>query len=283
MTHVRIDRGQVVLRQLFSDIPIELPVCRIARIPLPSAPNLLAGFPISAKDRRPGRCVVGRENRETRPRLAKHQSMGIYNKPPQICLLQYLADCRNIAALRQPDAHRITSETFSIIIAADQNLSPHRLGTKLHEWKKAVRRRTGDNLQHAILLELRKSADHVAPDLVEIKIPSGDKVIGIKTRQFVELRIACRPFNFEPRQFDTTIEIPLGAMLEKRISQHGAKRWSHCQSQSNRNVLRVESPENAQQGNVGLDNSLKEPILLMKLLVFGVPNKREMSVEEKSQ
>ena len=45
----------------------------------------------------------------------------------------------------------------------------------------------------------------------------------------------------------------------------------------------VEPPENAQQGNVGLDDRFKEPILLMKLFVFGVPNKWEMSVEEKSQ
>ena len=108
-------------------------------------------------------------------------------------------------------------------------------------------------------------------------------MIGIKTRQFVELRIACRPFNFEPGQFDSAIDIPLCAMLEKRIPQHGAKRWSHRQSQTDRNVLRVEPPENAQQGNVGLDNGFKEPIFLMKLFVFGVPNKREMSMEEKSQ
>ena len=41
--------------------------------------------------------------------------------------------------------------------------------------------------------------------------------------------------------------------------------------------------KNAQQGNVGLNDSLKEPILLMKLFVLGVPNKWEMSVEEESQ
>ncbi len=72
-------------------------------------------------------------------------------------------------------------------------------------------------------------------------------------------------------------------MLEKRIPQHGAKRRSHRQRQPNRNALRIEPPENAQQGNVRLDNGFKKPILLMKLFVFGVPNKREMSVEEKSQ
>ncbi len=146
-----------------------------------------------------------------------------------------------------------------------------------------MRRRAGDNFQHAILLELRKGAYHVTLDLVQIKIPSGDKALGIKPRQLVQVRVACCPLNLAPGQLDATIKIPLRAMLKKRIPQHGAKRWSHRQSQTNWDALGRESPENPKQRNVGLSDSLEEPILLMKLLVFGMPNKWEMSVEEKSQ
>ena len=209
--------------------------------------------------------------------------MRIDDKPAEICLLQHLADCGNIAALRQPDPHRITAETFSILIAADQNLRPHRLGTILHERKKAVRRRASDDLEHAIFLELRKGADDVAVDLVQIKIASRDEALTIKMREPVEVRVAGRPFNFAPRQLHSTIEIPLGAMLEKRIPQHGAKRRSHRQSQPNRSAIVGEPSKNAQQGNVGLDDGLKEPILLVKLLVFRMPDEREVSVEEESQ
>ena len=68
-------------------------------------------------------------------------------------------------------------------------------------------------------------------------------------------------------------------MLEKRILNM-AQSVESSSKPTDRNVLRVEPPENAQQGNVGLDNVFKVPILLMKLFVFGVPNKREVSMEE---
>ena len=81
---------------------------------------------------------------------------------------------------------RITAETFSIFIAPDENLSLHRLGTKLHQRKKAMRRRAGDDLEQAIFLELRKRADNIPSDLIEIKVPRGKKPLGIEMRQLIE-------------------------------------------------------------------------------------------------
>ena len=72
-------------------------------------------------------------------------------------------------------------------------------------------------------------------------------------------------------------------MLEKRVPQHGTKRRSHRQSDSNRNALRSEASKNLQQRDVGLDNTFKEPILLMKLVMLRMSNEGEMRVEEESQ
>ncbi len=72
-------------------------------------------------------------------------------------------------------------------------------------------------------------------------------------------------------------------MLEKRIPQHGTKRWSHRESNPNRNALRGEASKNLQQGNVGLHDAFKEPILFMKLVLLGMSNEGEMRVEKESQ
>jgi hypothetical protein len=72
-------------------------------------------------------------------------------------------------------------------------------------------------------------------------------------------------------------------MLEQRIPQHGAKRWRHRESQPDRNTLGVEASKNLQKGDIGLNDTLEQPILLVKLIVLGMSDEGEMRVEEESQ
>ena len=55
VSQIRIDARQIFFRKFLANILVKFPVSRIARISLPGAPNLLAGFSVPGEDRRAGR------------------------------------------------------------------------------------------------------------------------------------------------------------------------------------------------------------------------------------
>jgi hypothetical protein len=144
-------------------------------------------------------------------------------------------------------------------------------------------RRARDDLEKTIFLKLGKCPDNIASNFIEVEVVGGKKPIRIETRQLIERRVVGCPFDLSTGKLDDTVQVALCAMLEKRIPQHGTKRWRHRESNAKRNALRGEASKNLQQRNIGLHDAFKEPILFMELVVLGMSNEGEVRVEKESQ
>ena len=91
-----------------------------------------------------------------RPRLGKHQAVGIEDEPAYVCVLQNGIESLAVAAFRQPKTARLAAEHFPIAVAADADLSALRFGEILQQWEEGVGRSAGDDFETARVLQLAK-------------------------------------------------------------------------------------------------------------------------------
>ena len=143
---------EVVLWEIHADIAVEIPVGRVTGIPLPCAPDLLAGFPIASKDRWACGGEIRGVNGEAGTGLSIHEPVGVGNEPAKVGFLEDAIDVGHIRAFGQPNALRIAAETLTVVVAPDEHLGPHGLRDNIHQGQKAVRGRTGDDLNDPIFL-----------------------------------------------------------------------------------------------------------------------------------
>ena len=143
--------------------------------------------------------------------------------------------------------------------------------------------RAGDDLHHAIALQLGEGSHHVALDLLEIKIPRTGETFVIEPGQSVEMRIGGGSLDFEAGKFDPAIEVAFGPRFQQRIPQHGAKRWRESQGQRERHAIDHQAAEQAQERDVSFHHRLEEPVLFVEFLVLGMPDEGKVGVEEKRQ
>src|SRR6516164_10213053 len=110
---------EIVEIQVVTDIAVKVAVRWIARIALQRAPDLLAGFTVTGKRRRPGRSKTGRKNGIARTGRAKHQAVSIENKPPDFSLPKKVFQTSKVGAFRQPNASGKSSESRMVLVARD--------------------------------------------------------------------------------------------------------------------------------------------------------------------
>jgi hypothetical protein len=170
--------------------------------------------------------------------------MRVQDSPAQIGILEYFAHRRHVSTLGQPDPDWIAPKAFAIFIAPYENLRLHRLGTKLHQREKSMGGCAGDDLEEAIFLKLGKRPHNIPSNLIEVEVARGKEPLEIEMRQLIERGVIRCSFHFSAGKLDDTVEVALCAMLEKRVPQHGTKRRSHRQSDSDGNALRGEASKN---------------------------------------
>src|ERR1700757_5119609 len=84
------ERAQVIQVEVEANISIEIPISRVSGIAFLGAPDLFAGFSVSAKNRWAGLSKTGSIDRIPRPGRPEHETVSVKNKPPQFCRLQHL-------------------------------------------------------------------------------------------------------------------------------------------------------------------------------------------------
>ena len=85
--HAARDKIDIFERKIESDVAIEIPIGRIARITFLRAPNLTARFAIARENGRPGRGKIRRVNRAARTRFAEHHAVRVENGPADVRFL----------------------------------------------------------------------------------------------------------------------------------------------------------------------------------------------------
>src|ERR1700758_2073163 len=104
------ERAQVIQVEVEANISIEIPISRVSGIAFLGAPDLFAGFSVSAKNRWAGLSKAGSVDCIPRTRRTEHQAVSVQNKPSQFCRLQHLVQALMVGAFRQPDSFGCAAE-----------------------------------------------------------------------------------------------------------------------------------------------------------------------------
>src|SRR5216684_5665521 len=77
--------------------------------------------------------------------------------------------------------------------------------------------------------------------------------------------------------------MPYVAVLQKRIEQHGAERRAERERQARLHPAVQPAIHDLDERQVGFGDGLEEPVLLQKMLVLRMPDKRQMGVEDEGE
>ena len=140
----------------------------------------------------------------------------------------------------------------------------------------------GDNFQAPGVLEFREGGDQVF-FIREIGAASFREAPVIQMRELVERFVPMRAMRFFFGEVDEFIEVPHVAVLQQRVEEHGAQRRREGEGEPRFHAVALPALHHLEQGNVGLGDGLEEPGFLQKLLVFGMPDERQMRVEDEGE
>ena len=101
----------------------------------------------------------------------------------------------------------------------------------------------GDNLEDAVFLELGKRADDVAADFVAVKTQRLAKGGLVVAGDVLERLVSRGPVHFHRREFASALKVTLGAALQERVAQHGAKSRRQREGDLGRNLVRNHAAE----------------------------------------
>ena len=276
----RQEVAEVFRREIEADVAVEIAIGRVARVALLRAPDLPAGVPVAPKRRRTRRGESGRVDRVTRPRIPKHDPVRIDHEPAQVRLREHPVEAGGVGAFRQPDAARVAAEGRAVVVPRDEDLRAHRLGELLHERQKAVRRRAGDDLEHAAILQRGECGDHVAMPALHVVAPALEQPVVVEARRLLQLALPRRALHLAPCQLDRALQIPLVAPVQQRVAQHVAERRRERHRELEGHPVIRQPVQHLEQRDVGFGDRLEEPVLLKELLILRVPHVGEMRVED---
>src|ERR1700759_105716 len=115
--------------------------------------------------------------------------MRIEGKPAKLGLLQVVLQPRKISAFRKPDSLRLSSKIVLIIVSRDLNLGADRFRVLLHQWKKPVCCRAGDNLEKTAVLVALERSDEIAMQPINVDLATLQKAVVINPGQMINFRL----------------------------------------------------------------------------------------------
>jgi len=138
--------------------------------------------------------------------------------------LQKLFDARHIGAFGQPDAARVATETFAVVIASDHDLGADRFRIIGHQRQVTVCRSAGDDPRACQRSwNLRNALMRLRPYLSTKTSRQFSRPVMIEPGQFVESLIETRAVDFLTAKLEEFVERADVAILQERIHEHRAQ------------------------------------------------------------
>ena len=213
--------------------------------------------------------------------------MRVENEPAQICFLQDIFKSRRVSAFRQPESGGLAPKRFAKDVAADQNLRADGFAAIAG----------GAAASPCVAAEAMSSSEPLRATArkrrKQIAFPLFDKqTAGIQRnslRDRIPLsRAAARLSRLRSisrcGKIDRAVEITNDSdRAASRILQHGAERRRDRHRELERDAVTHEPLHHAKQRNIGFGDRLEEPVFLEKIFVLGMPNERQMRVENERE
>ncbi len=188
---------------------------------------------------------------------------------------------RRVGALGQPDPVGVAAEVLAVVLGGHVDLRPDRLGHRVHEREEAVGRAAGDDLQLPGVPVLAEGAHQVRAVDVAEDPPDVGELVQVEPGEVVEVRLpALRPLHLAPRQLDQAVEVAVVPADQQLVGHHRDERRRQRHGQPVVDAVLQQAVEDADDRDVGLGERLEEPVLLEERRVLGVPDVREVGVED---
>jgi len=138
----------------------------------------------------------------------------------------------------------------------------------------------GDELDAPAQVQPDETADEVALQPVQVEVAEPDEAGEVEAGHGAEVGIAVGPGDLLRRELDEPGEVAFEAVAEERIVEHADERLREREGKAAGDAIAVESLQHFDERQVGLEDSLEEPVLLEVVGVLGVPNEGEVGVED---
>jgi hypothetical protein len=169
------------------------------------------------------------------------------------------------------------------MVPRDHDLRADRLRVLRHQRQVTVRRAAGDDLQLARVLEFLERGQQIALVLVVENVPAILQPVQVKPRQLVELVVTLRAVDFLVRQLDALVHRADITVLQQLVAQHRGQRRRDRHGQAEIAAVIQQPVHHVDQRDIRLRDRLVEPVLLKKLVVFGMPDKRQVGVQDQRE
>ena len=149
-----------------------------------------------------------------------------------------------------------------------------------HERQEAMRANAGDELDAPALVQPDETADEVALKPVQVEVAEPDEAGEVEAGHGAERCVGLGPGDLLRRQPDEAGEVRFEAVAEEPVVEHADERLREREGDAAGDAIAVEPLQHFDERQVGLEDGLKEPVLLEVVGVLGVPNEGEVGVED---
>ena len=144
-------------------------------------------------------------------------------------------------------------------------------------------RGAGDDLEAAGVLELAECPNDVAVERFDENLAGLGENFLVKLGQSGELRLVAVALDLLPGKTNQAFEMAEIALLQELVAQHRAEGRREGKREPEIDALVHQPPHHPEQGKVGFRDRFEEPVFLEEILVFRVPNERQMGVEDECE
>ena len=271
--------ADVVVFEIETTIAVEIAVLAIAGVTFFCAPDLFTGFDIATEGGGPCGGEDGGKDAVGGTGFGMEESVGIENEPADFGFLEVVFYSWVVGAFGQPDTAGIAPETLVVVVACDLDLGADGLRKFAHEGKKSVSGSAGNDFENASVLEFAEGVDEVAVVVVAKEGTAVVEALVVELGEGVESGIVTGAVQFFGGEFQLFFEAVDVAILEEGIAEHGAEGWGHRHSESKINSIPNEAFHHIEEGQIGFGDGFVEPIFFEEFWVLGMPDKRQVSVQ----
>jgi hypothetical protein len=185
-----------------------------------------------------------------------------------------------VRAFGQPYPARLAAEMFLVVFDSYVDLSPARLFSR-DQREKPVRGAARNDLYRTFILKFAKCADEVSPVTVVPKSERRTQAFRVHLRYFMKFRrLFVRSVRFFVSELEQIFQMASVSGLEKFVGEHLAQRRRDIHRKPRFHTCFVEILKNENKRKVNLSYRFVEPIFFEELGIFGMPDKRQVSVKD---
>lgn len=219
---------------------------------------------------------------EAGPGFGEQNAVRVHEEVANAAVAQDFVHSVREAAFGQPDALGPFAEMAFELPAADLDLGPHGVPIDLHRGEEAMRRAAGDDFQLARLEEAAKPDEKIVVALFDKDVAGPLKPVVVHVGQVIKLRLPACAVDFLGSQSDEIVDVPDVAILQERIAEHGRQGWRYRHGEPPIGPVALQAIHHIEKRDVRFGDGLVQPILLEKIVILGMANEGQVSVQDQA-